>query len=214
MNLLLAGKYFTGDNPLNKEIIKFLKEKNFNTYLTEDKFDLSFLKQKKIDMIINSGYGPIIKDDILIYYKNKVINMHNSFLPNGRGIYPNLWSIFCNYQSGITLCYVDNGIDNGDIIFQKKINFLDNITLFGSWKKLQIELSMSLINNWELICNIKNPIKQNDIDIKPSYHERKYSEILLKLLPDKWNSKHKDVKEIARKYDFSYENFVSSFQKQ
>ena len=120
---------------------------------------------------------------------------------------------FCNYQSGITLCYVDNGIDNGDIIFQKN-KFLDNITLFGSWKKLQIELSMSLINNWELICNIKNPIKQNDIDIKPSYHERKYSEILLKLLPDKWNSKHKDVKEIARKYDFSYENFVSSFQKQ
>ena len=47
MNLLLAGKYFTGDNPLNKEIIKFFKEKNFNTYITEDKFDLSFLKQKK-----------------------------------------------------------------------------------------------------------------------------------------------------------------------
>ena len=107
MNLLLAGNILLAII-FNKEIIKFFKEKNFNTYITEDKFDLSFLKQK-IDMIINSGYGPIIKDDILIYYKNKVINMHNSFLPNGEE-FTQIYGVFRNYQSGITLCYVDNGI--------------------------------------------------------------------------------------------------------
>ena len=96
MNILLAGKYFTGVNPLNFNIISFFKSKKFNIKITEEKFDIDFLKMNEIELIINSGYGPIISEDIIDYYSNKIINMHNSYLPNGRGIYPNLWSIFCN----------------------------------------------------------------------------------------------------------------------
>ena len=153
MKILLAGKYFTGEKPLNQNIINFIKDKKIKTCIIEEKFNLEYLKNN-IELIINSGYGPIINEDIINTYSNKIINMHNSYLPNGRGIYPNLWSIFCNYQSGITLCYLDKDIDTGDIIVQKKINFKsDKITLKESWMILQQELSKTLIENWSSIIN-------------------------------------------------------------
>ncbi len=211
MNILLAGKYFTGVNPLNFNIISFLKSKKFNIKITEEKFDIDFLKMNEIELIINSGYGPIISEDIIDYYSNKIINMHNSYLPNGRGIYPNLWSIFCNYQSGITLCYLDKDIDTGDIIFQKKINFEDDsITLKESWMILQKELSKSLIENMSEIINPINLYKQSDINEKPSYHNREFSEALLRVLPKKWETTHHEVKQIGKKFNFSYEKFIAS----
>ncbi len=211
MNILLAGKYFTGSEPLNQNIINFLKKKEIKFLISEDSFDLSFLLKEKINLIINSGYGPIIKNDILKYFKNKIINMHNSYLPNGRGIYPNLWSIFCKYQSGITLCYLDEGIDTGNIILQKKINFNnDNITLKESWDILQNELSNLLIEKWDYIINPKKLYDQNKMEGKKSYHNRKYSEELVKILPNKWKTTHKELKKIAKKYDFSYEKFIFS----
>lgn len=211
MNILLAGKYFTGSEPLNQNIINFLKKKEVKFIISEDSFDLSFLLKEKINLIINSGYGPIIKNDILKYFKNKIINMHNSCLPSGRGIYPNLWSIFCKYQSGITLCYLDEGIDTGNIIIQKKINFNnDNITLKESWDILQNELSNLLIEKWDYIINPKKLYDQNKMEGKKSYHNRKYSEELVKILPNKWKTTHKELKIIAKKYDFSYEKFILS----
>ena len=211
MKILLAGKYFTGEKPLNQNIINFINDKKIKTCIIEEKFNLEYLKKNNIELIINSGYGPIINEDIINTYSNKIINMHNSYLPNGRGIYPNLWSIFCNYQSGITLCYLDQDIDTGDIIIQKKINFKsDKITLKESWMILQQELSKTLIENWSSIINPSNLCKQNDKKEKPSYHNRKFSEALLKILPKKWDTSHQEVKEVAKKFNFSYEEFTAS----
>jgi methionyl-tRNA formyltransferase len=211
MNILLAGKYFTGEKPLNEDVIIFLKDKKFNIQITEDKLRLEDLKKNNIELIINSGFGPIIKQDIIEIYSNKIINMHNSYLPNGRGIYPNLWSIFCNYQSGISLCYLDKDIDTGDIILRKKINFEnENITLKESWMILQKELSKTLIENFSEIIRPSNLKEQSNIKEKPSYHNRKFSEALLNLLPKKWDTPHFEVKQIGKKFDFSYEKFILS----
>ena len=66
----------------------------------------------------------------------------------------------------------------------KKINFKsDKITLKESWMILQQELSKTLIENWSSIINPSNLCKQNDKKEKPSYHNRKFSEALLKILP-------------------------------
>jgi len=210
MNILLAGKYFFGDRPLNQNIINFFNKKKIKILITEDKYNIDFLRKNEINFIINSGYGPIIKEEIINIYHNKIINMHNSYLPNGRGIYPNLWSIFCNYQSGITLCYLDKGIDTGDIILQKKVNFEDdNITLKESWTRLQVELSKTLIDNWSNIINPTNILKQISKKNEISYHNRKYSEALLKKFSKKWDTTHYEVKKIARMFNFSYEKFIS-----
>ncbi len=207
MNILLAGKYFGKNQPLNQNLIKFLKNKKHKIYFVQKKYNIDFLIKKKIELIINSGYGPIISNKVLKKFHHKIVNMHNSYLPNGRGIYPNLWSIFCKYSSGITLCFVDDGIDTGDIIYQKKIRFNKDCTLKISWEKLQNELEKELIKNFHLIYDKKKYKDQNKLKIKSSYHNRKYSEKLFNMLPDGWNSKHSDVQKIGKKFKNSYEKF-------
>ena len=50
------------------------------------------------------------------------INTHNSLLPNNRGKHPYFWAIIEELPYGVTLHWVDEGIDTGAIISQKPIN--------------------------------------------------------------------------------------------
>ena len=49
------------------------------------------------------------------------LNFHPSLLPHGRGKAPNFWSIVEETPFGVTIHWVDAGIDSGDIAFQEPI---------------------------------------------------------------------------------------------
>jgi methionyl-tRNA formyltransferase len=50
-----------------------------------------------------------------------VVNFHPSLLPYNRGRNYNFWTIVENTPFGVTLHFVDEGIDSGDILFQSRI---------------------------------------------------------------------------------------------
>ena len=58
-------------------------------------------------------------------YQNikKIINLHISYLPYNKGAHPNFWSFADNTPSGVTIHEVNENLDSGNIIFQKKIEF-------------------------------------------------------------------------------------------
>ena len=76
-----------------------------------------------IDFIVSNGFGPIIKEPILTNFKEKIVNIHPAYLPHGRGIYPNFWSFFEGYPKGVTIHYIDAGIDTGNILLRKVVVF-------------------------------------------------------------------------------------------
>lgn len=115
-----------------KEKIPFIiieKEKFFkgNAYLDE-------LKEKKIDFIVLAGFLWKIPDILLKAYPKKIINIHPALLPKhgGKGMYgQNVHQAVLSAQekeSGITIHYVDEHYDNGDIILQIKCPVLENDT--------------------------------------------------------------------------------------
>jgi formyltetrahydrofolate-dependent phosphoribosylglycinamide formyltransferase len=103
------------------------KEKFFqgNGYLDE-------LKEKKIDFIVLAGFLWKIPDVLLKAYPKRIINIHPALLPNygGKGMYGNYVHEAVitakEKESGITIHYVDEHYDNGDIILQVKCPVLDN----------------------------------------------------------------------------------------
>lgn len=110
----------------------------------------------KYDFIISFGYRHIIKADIIDKFINKIINLHISLLPYNKGADPNLWSYIENTPKGVTIHYMDKGLDTGDIIVQKEVE--DNIetdTLKTSYYRLINEIVL-LFNN-----NIENILKGN-----------------------------------------------------
>ncbi len=81
------------------------------------------LEKHEIDLIVLAGYMKIIGSTLLEKYSKKIINIHPSLLPAYRGK-DAIIRQHANQEKkmGISIHYVDNGIDTGEIIFQKSIN--------------------------------------------------------------------------------------------
>ncbi|MBL78448.1 MAG: formyl transferase [Nitrosomonadaceae bacterium] len=75
----------------------------------------------KIDLIFLAWWPEIIPDYIIQIPRIGVVNFHPSFLPYNRGKHYNFWTIVEGTPFGVTLHFVNEGIDSGDIIYQTAI---------------------------------------------------------------------------------------------
>ena len=81
------------------------------------------------DMIITCAYGQLIPKELLELPKYGAINIHASLLPKLRGGAPIHHAIIDGYdKTGITIMYMNDKMDEGDIILQKETQITDEDT--------------------------------------------------------------------------------------
>ena len=111
--------------------------------------DFEKLKNLDIDLIVTCAYGQIIPKEVLDMPKYGCINVHASILPKYRGAAPIQWCLFNNDDvTGVTIMYMDEGMDTGDIIKIKEIPILDsdNVgTLHDKLSKLGCDLLLEVL---------------------------------------------------------------------
>jgi methionyl-tRNA formyltransferase len=66
-------------------------------------------------------FGYILRSELLQLLPKGCLNLHTAMLPYNRGANPNVWSIVDRTPAGVTLHYVDESIDTGDIIAQRPV---------------------------------------------------------------------------------------------
>ncbi|MEJ2725459.1 MAG: formyltransferase family protein [Deltaproteobacteria bacterium] len=119
--------------------------------------DVDFIRKHSIDFAVSYRYRHLIAGSVIEYLDGKVINLHISLLPWNRGADPNLWSFLENTPKGVSIHYVDEGLDTGDIIAQKEITFeASNATLSSTYKRLNDELLGLFRQEWPLISKGKS----------------------------------------------------------
>ena len=94
------------------------------------KNDYNELANLEIDLIVTCAYGQIIPKEVLNLPKYGCINVHASLLPKYRGSAPIQWAILNgDNKTGITIMYMDEGMDTGDIITESEIEITkeDNV---------------------------------------------------------------------------------------
>jgi methionyl-tRNA formyltransferase len=81
------------------------------------------------EVIVVVAYGQILPPSVLEIPKVACLNLHASLLPRWRGAAPIQAAIAAgDRQTGITVIYMDEGVDTGDILLQRKIDILSNDT--------------------------------------------------------------------------------------
>jgi methionyl-tRNA formyltransferase len=81
------------------------------------------------DVIVVMAYGQILPRTILEIPSLACLNLHASLLPRHRGAAPIQAAIaWGDSETGITVMYVDEGLDTGDILLQHKIDILPTDT--------------------------------------------------------------------------------------
>lgn len=89
------------------------------------------------DIIVICHFQKIIKPTIINLPKMGCINLHPSLLPKYRGMSPQHWPIINgDKETGITVHFVDQGVDTGDIIIQEKMTIADNEYVFDLQRRM------------------------------------------------------------------------------
>ena len=122
------------------------------------------LKDMEPDLIITCAYGKILPKEILELPRLGCINVHASLLPKLRGGAPIHRAIIDGYtKTGVTIMYMDEKMDEGDMISQKEIEITDLDTAETLHDKLSIIGRDLLIETLPSILNkTNNRIKQNN----------------------------------------------------
>jgi methionyl-tRNA formyltransferase len=170
----------------NSKILEFLQNK-FEVICIDEKLTKEKIDEIEPDNIVVYGYRYILESFIVEKYDKKIINLHISFLPWNRGAYPNFWSFVDNTPKGVSIHYIDKGIDTGDIILQKEVQISIRDTLQTSYACLKDEIENLFIQNWEdILYHRLLPIKQTKIS--GSFHTiRQTKDFMLKYGIDNWD---------------------------
>ena len=133
------------------------------------------------DIIITCAYGQIIPKEILDYPKYGCINVHASLLPKYRGGAPIHKAIIDGEKyTGITIMYMDEGMDTGDIISQESLEILDTDTTGSLHDKLSIlgkELLLKTLPN--IIVGDITRIKQDENKVTFAYNIKREDEHII-----------------------------------
>lgn len=106
--------------------IKFELISDFRSFSFIDK-----IRQLQPDVICICHFQKLISDEIIKIPKFGCLNLHPSLLPEYRGMAPQHWPIINGEKkTGITVHFVDDGIDTGNIIVQKELDLGESEYVF------------------------------------------------------------------------------------
>ncbi len=114
---------------------------------------IGMIQQLSLDYIICIHFPYIVPKEILAIPKYGVINLHPAYLPYNRGWHTPTWAILENTPIGATLHCMDEGIDTGDIIHQKKMNISPGDTANSLYKKLKILEFETFKEAWQSVVD-------------------------------------------------------------
>lgn len=95
---------------------------DFEDRVARDRAIASYLRDVGTDLVVLAGYMAILSEEFIATFFGRIINVHPSLLPK----YPGLRAIeqaieAGESQTGVTVHYVDEGVDTGEVIAQELI---------------------------------------------------------------------------------------------
>jgi methionyl-tRNA formyltransferase len=130
---------------------------------------LATLKDYNADIMVSIAGNQIFKQPLIDMAPNGIINLHTALLPKYRGLMPSFWVLRnCEKKTGVSVFFVDEGIDSGDIIVQREIDIGDmsQEELIKETKRIGIK---AVIDALDCIENKSVSLIKNDIT-KGSYY--------------------------------------------
>lgn len=163
----------------------------------KDKKFIKSIKALTPDIGIVCSFNKKIPKEVLETTKDGFLNCHPSLLPYYRGGNP-YSAVIMNKESvtGVTIHYMDEGFDTGDIVFQLKVKIAPNETMGTLFNKLNytcadaIETVLNIYEKNSSLPRIPQP--QGEFKKAPNFDSNSYETFI------NWNSKGEDIETKVR----------------
>ena len=176
----IAFEKLVSDKSLDiKFIVPRFDTKDTTLFDYAQKYDIDYFSHKDInsneflqkirvygcDILVSMSFNQIFKSSIINLTPNKIINCHAGKLPFYRGRNILNWVLINDEKEfGITVHFVDDGIDTGDIILQRVFPISDDDNYFTLLNKSYVECAIILYDAIKLFQRQDvHPIVQNTI---------------------------------------------------
>ena len=104
--------------------------REFDSKAAYEQAIVDLLEAQQIDLVCLAGYMKIVGPTLLSAYEGRIINIHPAYLPEFPGAHgiEDAWQAGVS-ESGVTIHWVDSGVDTGKIIQQVRVPRLADDTI-------------------------------------------------------------------------------------
>lgn len=144
MRILLLG-------PMRPTVIAHMERHGDDVSLTEQPLYYASSVLDATDFIVSYGYRHVLGKRLVSRFRGRMINLHISLLPWNRGADANLWSFLEDTPKGVSIHYVDEGVDTGPLLAQRELRLRADETLRTSYDKLGAAMEQLFFDAWPAI---------------------------------------------------------------
>ena len=138
-------------------------------YATRDEFNKALLEKVNslnVDLIVLAGFLVKIPEEMVHEYSHRIINIHPSLIPSFCGV--GFYGLHVHEAAlakgvkvtGATVHYVDEGMDTGEIIFQKAVDVLDGDTPETLQRRIMEQAE------WQIMPKVIDLIAHDKVHVK------------------------------------------------
>ena len=122
------------------------------------------LRTYEADVFVVAAFGQILSEEILSMPRYGCINIHASLLPKYRGSSPIQWAVINGEEeTGVTIMQMDEGLDTGDILYQKTLKLASKETGESLFERLAVLGAEAIVEALPLLEKGKlTPIPQKE----------------------------------------------------
>ena len=186
--------------------IKHVQVDNIN-----DRQNITLLKEVNPDLILVMGWSQLLKNEIIKIPKFGVVGSHPTELPKYRGRAPIPWTILNNLkESALTFFYIDEGVDDGDMLDQRKFSISekdDATTLYKIMTNLGKEMLLDNLVSIKEGSQIRK--KQDQNEFIENWPKRTIEDGKIN-----WNNSAEEIHTLIRATTYPYPGAFTEFKNQ
>lgn len=153
-----VGRTQVVESPLTKKAVATTEIPVLQPSRIKERQAIDEIQALEPDVIVVMAYGQILPRDVLQIPKVACLNLHASLLPRWRGAAPIQAAIASgDRETGITVMYMDEGLDTGDVLLQGAVELLPGDTGGSLHDRLAKVAPGVLFKSLELLAAGKAP---------------------------------------------------------
>ena len=125
-----------GPKSRNESIREKLCNQGFEVIVSPEPYEDNLDDDFSPDIILSSGYDRLLRPKTVQRFSQRIINLHAAYLPWARGIGTTLFATMLRYPHGVSIHFINEGLDTGNLISRRMVQPDPKDTLRTFYTKL------------------------------------------------------------------------------
>jgi methionyl-tRNA formyltransferase len=186
-----------GPTGRNESIRKKLCDQGFEVIVSSEPYESELEDDFSPDIILSSGYDRLLRPKTVQRFSQRVINLHAAYLPWARGIGTTLFATMLRYPYGVSVHFINEGLDTGNLIARKLVHPDPNETLRTFYSKLLTATEELFFESFpKIVTGQINGVPQEELGEINTHRSRLQFESLIEVCTNGYDTSISDLEKL------------------